>query len=74
MILDPNAVSALFEGSPALEALLSRQARHELPVIVIDEYRYGLARETEARIEPFEAVPLNVAGWWLPADSIEDEP
>ena len=30
--------------------------------------------ETEARIEPFEAVPLNVADWWLPADSIDDEP
>jgi Uma2 family endonuclease len=30
--------------------------------------------ETDARIEPFEAVPLNVAGWWLPADAIEDEP
>ena len=44
MILDTNAISALFEGSPALEALLSRQARHELPVIVIGEYRYGLAR------------------------------
>lgn len=30
--------------------------------------------ETEARIEPFEGVPLNVAGWWLPAESMEEEP
>ncbi|HEY0481008.1 MAG TPA: PIN domain-containing protein [Kofleriaceae bacterium] len=44
MILDTNAVSALLEGDPALEALLARDVRHELPVIVIGEYRYGLAR------------------------------
>jgi tRNA(fMet)-specific endonuclease VapC len=44
MILDTNAVSALLEGEPALEALLVRNVRHELPVIVIGEYRYGLAR------------------------------
>jgi hypothetical protein len=49
--------------------------------IEVDEPRVGHAdlrvigsEETEARIEPFEAVPLNVAEWWLPADSIEDEP
>lgn len=44
MILDTNAVSGLLEGHPTLEALLAREARHELPVIVIGEYRYGLAR------------------------------
>jgi tRNA(fMet)-specific endonuclease VapC len=44
MILDTNAVSGLLEGHPALEALLAREVRHELPVIVIGEYRYGLAR------------------------------
>jgi tRNA(fMet)-specific endonuclease VapC len=44
MILDTNAVSGLLEGDPALEALLAREVRHELPVIVIGEYRYGLAR------------------------------
>jgi predicted nucleic acid-binding protein len=37
-------VSALLEGDPALEAVLARSSRHELPVIVIGEYRYGLAR------------------------------
>jgi predicted nucleic acid-binding protein len=44
MILDTNAVSDLLEGNHALETLLARRARHELPVIVIGEYRYGLAR------------------------------
>jgi predicted nucleic acid-binding protein len=44
MILDTNAVSGLLEGHPTLEALLAREVRHELPVIVIGEYRYGLAR------------------------------
>jgi predicted nucleic acid-binding protein len=44
VILDTNAVSALLEGDPALEQLLAHEVRHELPVIVIGEYRYGLAR------------------------------
>jgi len=44
MILDTNAVSGLLEGNPTLAALLVREVRHELPVIVIGEYRYGLAR------------------------------
>jgi tRNA(fMet)-specific endonuclease VapC len=44
MILDTSAVSGLLEGHPTLEALLAREVRHELPVIVIGEYRYGLAR------------------------------
>jgi predicted nucleic acid-binding protein len=44
MILDTNAVSGLLEGHAALEALLAREVRHELPVIVIGEYRHGLAR------------------------------
>jgi predicted nucleic acid-binding protein len=44
VILDTNAVSSLLEGDPALEAVLARELRHQLPVIVIGEYRYGLAR------------------------------
>jgi predicted nucleic acid-binding protein len=42
VILDTNAVSALFAGDPALGELLARDERHHLPVIVIGEYRYGL--------------------------------
>ena len=49
MILDTNAVSALFVGDLALERLLSSAPRHELPVIVIGEYRYGLARSKSRR-------------------------
>jgi tRNA(fMet)-specific endonuclease VapC len=44
MILDTNAVSALLAGDRKLEKILSRRAVHELPVIVIGEYRYGLLR------------------------------
>lgn len=42
MILDTNAVSALFAGDPDLGELLARDQRHHLPVIVIGEYLYGL--------------------------------
>lgn len=42
MILDTNAVSALFVGDPALGQVLAGEQRHHLPVIVIGEYRYGL--------------------------------
>lgn len=49
MILDTNAVSALLEGDRALEAVLAKEPRHELPVIVIGEYRYGLARSRRHR-------------------------
>jgi predicted nucleic acid-binding protein len=49
MILDTDAVSSMLEGDAALEALLARDARHELPVIVIGEYRYGLARSRHRR-------------------------
>ena len=49
MILDTNAVSALFEGDRALAALLGGEGRQHLPVIVIGEYRYGLVRSRHRR-------------------------
>ena len=49
MILDTNAVSALFAGDPELESVLAAAARHELPTIVIGEYRFGLARSRHRR-------------------------
>ena len=49
MILDTNAVSALFIGDLALERILSGEPRHQLPVIVIGEYRYGLLRSRHRR-------------------------
>ncbi len=44
MILDTNAVSALFAGDPALDAVLAAETRLRLPVTVLGEYRYGLLR------------------------------
>jgi tRNA(fMet)-specific endonuclease VapC len=49
VILDTNAVSALFEGDRALASLLTSASRHELPTIVIGEYRYGLMRSRHKR-------------------------
>ena len=49
MILDTNAVSALFVGDAALGELLSSSQRHHLPVVVIAEYRYGLLRSRHRR-------------------------
>jgi predicted nucleic acid-binding protein len=47
MILDTNAVSALFAGEPALLPLLAALPRLHLPVVVIGEYRYGLLRSRQ---------------------------
>ena len=47
MILDTNAVSALFAGDAALAEALDGDDRHHLPVIVIGEYRYGLLRSRD---------------------------
>ena len=42
MILDTNAVSALFLGDRSLGALLAGIGRLHLPTVVVGEYRYGL--------------------------------
>lgn len=53
MILDTNAVSALFAGDEALAVVLASDERHQLPVMVIGEYRYGLLRSKyRQRLEP----------------------
>ena len=43
MILDTNGLSALAEGEPALEPLLRKAVQIAIPVIVLGEYRYGIA-------------------------------
>lgn len=43
MILDTNALSALFAGERPLEQILSTREKHQIPVIVVGEYLYGLA-------------------------------
>lgn len=39
VILDTNAVSALFLGDPSLDTVLASADRHHLPTVVIGEYR-----------------------------------
>ena len=43
MILDTNALSAFVDGDAAVGQILRRQARAAIPVIVLGEYRYGIA-------------------------------
>ena len=43
MILDTNALSAFVDGDAALGDILRRQPRLAIPVIVLGEFRYGIA-------------------------------
>lgn len=43
MILDTNGVSAMADGEPALEPVLMWATELAIPVIVLGEYRYGIA-------------------------------
>lgn len=47
VILDTNALSALFGGDRSIAQALEEEDRHHLPVIVIGEYRYGLTRSRD---------------------------
>lgn len=44
MILDTNALSAAADDDPAVIALLARADHVAIPVIVLGEYRYGIAQ------------------------------
>ena len=44
MILDTNALSAAADGEPAVVALLANADQVAVPVIVLGEYRYGIAQ------------------------------
>ena len=44
MILDTNGLSAMADGDPALEPILARANELAIPVIVLGEYRYGIAQ------------------------------
>ena len=50
MILDTNAVSALFTGDASIEKTVMESKRQHLPVVVIGEYRYGLLRSRHRRL------------------------
>lgn len=44
MILDTNALSAFVDGDAAVGDVLRRQPRVALPVVVLGEFRYGIAQ------------------------------
>jgi len=44
MILDTNALSAAADDDPALISLLARAEQMAIPVIVLGEYRHGIAQ------------------------------
>ena len=44
MILDTNALSAFVDGDVAVGDVLRHQARACIPVIVLGEFRYGIAQ------------------------------
>jgi tRNA(fMet)-specific endonuclease VapC len=43
MILDTNALSAFVDGDAGVGAILRRESRAAIPVIVLGEFRYGIA-------------------------------
>ena len=43
MILDTNALSAFVDGDAAVGEILRREPRAAIPVIVLGEFRYGIA-------------------------------
>jgi tRNA(fMet)-specific endonuclease VapC len=44
VILDTNALSAFVDGDPGVGEVLRNQARACIPVIVLGEFRYGIAQ------------------------------
>lgn len=50
MILDTNALSAFADGEAGVGELLRRQARAAIPVIVLGEFRYGIAQSRHRSI------------------------
>ena len=44
MILDTNALSAAADNDAAVVAILARADELAIPVIVLGEYRYGIAQ------------------------------
>jgi predicted nucleic acid-binding protein len=67
VILDTNALSAFADGEPGVGALLGRQPAAAIPVIVLGEFRYGIAASRhrsryeawlEAQLAHFEVLPV----------------
>ena len=49
MILDTNALSAFVDGDADVGEILRSQARAAIPVIVLGEFRYGIAESRHRR-------------------------
>lgn len=49
MILDTNALSAIAEGEPGAAKKFGRARQVAIPVIVLGEYRFGIARSRHKR-------------------------
>ena len=49
MILDTNALSAFVDGDAGVGDILRLQARAAIPVIVLGEFRYGIAESRHRR-------------------------
>ena len=67
MILDTNALSAFVDGEAAVGEILRRQTRALIPVIVLGEFRYGIAQSRrrssyeawlDAHLTDFEILPV----------------
>jgi predicted nucleic acid-binding protein len=67
MILDTNALSAFVDGAAEVGNVLRRQARAAIPVIVLGEFRYGIAESRqraayeawlESQLSHFEVLPV----------------
>ena len=50
MILDTNALSAFVDGDAGVGDVLRRQARAAIPVIVLGEFRFGIAASRHRRV------------------------
>jgi len=50
MIVDTNALSAAADADPAVLAILARAEQMAIPVIVLGEYRYGIARSRKRAV------------------------
>jgi predicted nucleic acid-binding protein len=66
-MLDTNALSAFVDGDAAVGEILRQQQRAAIPVIVLGEFRYGIAgsrhrssyeKWLESHLPQFELVPV----------------
>ena len=70
MILDTNALSAFVGGDAGVGRVLRLQARVAIPVVVLGEFRYGVAQSPhraayegwlDSNLENFELLPITEA-------------